>query len=69
MLPYVCRLEDLGMSWMWGGNRASIASWLDRCKVRDNYGGIEYYLDRDYLELMRTSGRESRERVKELLEA
>ena len=56
LLPYVCRLEDLGLSWMWADERAAIASWLERCKARPNYSGIADYLDAHYLELMRSSG-------------
>lgn len=69
MLPYVCRLEDLSMSWLWEGNRSSITGWLERCKARPNYSGIANYLDQKYLELMRASGRELRQTVAAILAA
>lgn len=67
MLPYVCRLEDLAMHWMWDGRRASVGSWLDRCKARHNFGGIANYLDGKYLDLMQRSGRELEQRIRALL--
>jgi glutathione S-transferase len=68
MLPYVCRLEDLNMSWMWDGARTSIGSWLDRCKARANYSGIADYLDPKYLQLMKASGSELRGKVQAILQ-
>jgi glutathione S-transferase len=67
MLPYVCRLEDLAMSWLWEGKRASIAPWLARCKARPNYKGIADYLDTSYLKLMSESGRDLRQKVHSIL--
>jgi glutathione S-transferase len=67
MLPYVCRLEDLNMSWMWDGPRASIGPWLDRCKARANYSGIADYLDPKYLQLMKASGSELGDTVRAIL--
>lgn len=67
MLPYVRRLEDLAMSWMWRGERAAIASWLERCKARRNYSGIADYVEQRYLDLMRASGEEARPTVEAIL--
>jgi len=67
MLPYVHRLEDLGMSWLWEGGRASIGPWLERCKARPNYSGIADYLDAKYLTLMSESGRDLRQRIQSIL--
>ena len=69
MLPYVCRLEDLGMSWMWNGERASTGRWLDRCKARPNYSGIADYLDPKYLTLMRESGSKLRQEIQSILKS
>ena len=67
MLPYVCRLEDLALSWMWERNRASISPWLERCKARSNFSGVTDYLDASYLTLMDDSGRELRQQLQVLL--
>jgi glutathione S-transferase len=69
MLPYVSRLEQLEMSWLWAGQRASIASWLERSKARPNYSGIADYLDEHYLKLMRETGSELRPTVESILAA
>ena len=34
VLPYIIRLEDLSLAWMWDGARASVGRWLDRSKQR-----------------------------------
>lgn len=67
MLPYVCRLADLNLSWLWAGKRNAIAPWLARCKARANYSGIADYLDANYLQLMQDSGRELRTSIEALL--
>jgi glutathione S-transferase len=67
ILPYVCRLEDLAMSWMWEGKRSSVAPWLERCKARPNYSGIADYLDGTYLKLMAESGHELRLSIQSIL--
>lgn len=67
LLPHVCRLEDLGMEWLWAEDGAGMREWLARSKARPGYAGIADYLDRGYLELMGRCGRELRKRIKELL--
>jgi glutathione S-transferase len=69
ILPYVCRLEDLALSWLWDGERGCIASWLNRCKARANFSGIADYLDPGYLELMRKSGLELAPDIRRILSA
>ena len=69
LLPYVCRLEQLGMSWLWSGTHRSIAGWLERSKARANYSGIRDYLDPKYLELMQRASAECGSRLRELLTA
>jgi glutathione S-transferase len=69
LLPYVCRLEDLGLSWLWSGARGAIADWLQRCKGRPNYSGIADYLDARYLQVMRTSGSALRGDIESMLAA
>ncbi|MGE0113853.1 MAG: glutathione S-transferase family protein [Steroidobacteraceae bacterium] len=67
MLPYVCRLEDLNMSWMWDGERAAIGAWLTRCKARPNFSGMADYLDANSLKLMSDSGRDLRPNLESIL--
>jgi len=67
MLPYVCRLDNLMMDWMWEGKRTSISGWLDRCKARPGFSGIADYLDEKYLLLMKESGNALRDEVRAIL--
>ena len=67
MLPYVCRLEDLGLSWFWEGDREIVADWLERAKARPNYSGIADYYDRNYVALATEKGREATPRLRELV--
>lgn len=67
MLPYVCRLEDLQLAWLWAGKRSAITAWLERCKARPNYSGIADYLEPHYLQLMQDSGRESGSSIRAIL--
>jgi glutathione S-transferase len=68
MLPYVCRLQHLAMSWIWDDGRAAVGAWLTRCQARANFSGIADYLDAHYLQLMRERGAESRPVIASILE-
>lgn len=37
MLPYVCRLEDLGMAWIWQHELPAVGDWLGRSQLRQGY--------------------------------
>lgn len=67
MLPYVCRLEDLSLSWMWDGERARVADWLLRAKARPNFSGIKDYLVPSYVSLCAEHGSAATPRLKEML--
>lgn len=67
MLPYVCRLENLGLEWLWTAERGSITAWLERCKARPNFSGIADYLETHYLQLMQGSGRELESSIRSIL--
>lgn len=69
LLPYVLRLEDLSLSWMWEGKRESIARWLERSRSRANFTGVKDYLDPKYLELIRPAGRDATPKLKAMLGA
>ena len=67
MLPYVCRLEDLGLSWFWEDEREAVGDWLRRAKARPNYSGIADYYDKNYVALATEKGREATPRLRELV--
>jgi glutathione S-transferase len=67
LLPYVCRLEDLSMAWMWRDRYPSIAGWLARCKARSNYRAITNYLDESSLTVMRERGSQLRAKLESLV--
>lgn len=58
MLPYVCRLDDLNMSWFWD-DRPAVGEWLERARARPNYSGIKDYLVPEYVDLCKERGREA----------
>lgn len=67
MLPYVCRFEDLSLSWFWDGKRSVVGDWLERAKARRNYSGIADYLVSVYLDLTREKGQEATPLIKKIL--
>jgi hypothetical protein len=67
LLPYIIRLEDLSLAWMWDSARASVGRWLDRSKGRMNFSAIADYHDPKYLELMGPAGRDATPRIKSIL--
>jgi glutathione S-transferase len=67
ILPYIIRLEDLSLAWMWDGARASVGRWLERSKQRKNFSAIADYHDPKYLALMGPAGREATPRIKSIL--
>ena len=71
MLPYVCRLRDLGQSWLWaeGSRYAPVKAWLDRCYAKPGYAGIADFLDPKYLELMEKAGRDAEPKLRAMMEA
>lgn len=70
MLPYICRLRDLGQSWLWadGGPYPPVTAWLDRCTARAGYAGIADFLDAKYLGLMAASGRDAEAQLRAMME-
>lgn len=67
MLPYVLRLEHLGLDDFWpeGGQ---VAGWLARCKERPGYAAIAEHLDPKYLDVMSGISDENRAKVRQLLD-
>ena len=51
MLPYVLRLDHLGLNWFWDSHPA-VAGWLARMQARPSYRAIEERLDPKYLDIM-----------------
>jgi glutathione S-transferase len=69
-LPYVLRLEHLGLDWWWneaGRGHGELQGWLERCRARTSYAAITNYLDPDYLEVMAQKGAEAAQQVREIL--
>jgi glutathione S-transferase len=69
VLPFIIRLEDFSLAWMWDGARVSVGHWLDRSKQHPNFGAITEYHDPKYLELMGPAGRDATPRIKAILAA
>jgi glutathione S-transferase len=65
MLPYVLRLEHLGLERFWS-NAPRLASWLERVRGRPAYQVIERHLDPNYLAIMPQAALEQWDRITEL---
>lgn len=68
MLPYVIRLEHLGLGWFWAEG-GKVADWLARARARPGYAAIDDHLDPKYLELMSAISEDDANKVRSLLEA
>lgn len=66
ILPYIIRLDHLGLGWFWD-DKPAVADWYSRATQRSNYRAISDYLDTGYLELMQSLANENRKRARELL--
>ena len=71
MLPYVCRLRDIGQTWLWtdDGTYSAVGPWLDRCYAQPGYAGISDFLDPKYLAVMESSGRDAEAQLRSMLAA
>lgn len=71
MLPYICRLRDLGQTWLWTGGTAyaAVGPWLDRCYAQLGYAGISDFLDPKYLAVMESSGRDAEAQLRTMMAA
>jgi glutathione S-transferase len=67
MLPYVLRLEHLGLDGFWS-DLPRVGEWLEATRNRPTYGAITAHLDPKYLAIMQTTSSEQRERVDALAE-
>jgi glutathione S-transferase len=69
MLPYVYRFDDMALNWVWEQDRdlRPIADWLDRCRARPGFVGIENHHDRTIVSNMRRHGAECRDKIKSVL--
>lgn len=63
MLPYVLRLEHLGLDWFWS-DAPQIADWFARSKERPEYSVIDEHINPKYLELMRSIQTEQYDEVR-----
>ncbi|ARD70020.2 Glutathione S-transferase BbdI (plasmid) [Aminobacter sp. MSH1] len=69
LLPYVVRLNDMQMSWIWeeSDKMEAIADWLARSQERSGYAGIADYLEPNSIEVMRNFGLQERRAIADLL--
>ena len=68
LLPYVLRLEHLGLAFFWSED-GPVANWLNRCKARSAFSAIDDHLDANYLTLMADLSTDDKSRVRALLNA
>jgi len=66
MLPYVLRLEHLGLDWFWE-DFPSVGAWLARGKARDTYQAIADYLDLKYLAVLGSEAKNQGQRIREMI--
>jgi len=66
MLPYVLRLEHLGLDWFWE-DFPSVGAWLACGKARDTYQAITDYLDPKYLAVLGSEAKNQEQRIREIV--
>lgn len=68
-LPYVVRLEQLSLDWLWtgSGGKGEIQGWLERCRARPSYAAIADYLRPAYLTLLAEQGTAAAAQVRAIL--
>jgi len=67
MLPYVLRLEHLGLA-EWWAELPRIAEWLNAARGRKAWAAVQDHLDPKYLALMSSATGDHREQIRELLQ-
>ncbi len=67
MLPYVLRLQHLGLDWFWS-NLPQIIEWFEASRRRNNYRAIEEHLNPKYLAIMNADAAENRSKIEHMLE-
>lgn len=66
LLPYMLRLDHLGLSWFWD-DKPCIVDWYQRAISRPEFAVIEAYLNEDYLSLMAAVTQAEHDHVKQIL--
>lgn len=66
MLPYVLRLDHLGLDWFWE-DKPEVGDWFGRCKNRPEYAVVEEHVNPAYVELMRSVPAEDMESVRSIV--
>jgi glutathione S-transferase len=70
ILPYIKRLEDLALAWLWedSSERTSLAEWYSRCKDRLSFKlAISDFFPEPKREMMYEAGRINTDKVKRIL--
>ncbi|MFK7958141.1 MAG: glutathione S-transferase family protein [Lysobacterales bacterium] len=68
MLPYVLRLEHLGLNWFWA-DAPQVAEWLVCSKSRPEYSVIDQHINPKYVQLMSSVPVEQFDKVREAIGA
>ena len=66
LLPYVLRLDHLGLSWFWD-DKPLVANWYQEAISRPEFSVITDYMNEDYLSLMAAVTQAEHARVKQIL--
>jgi len=70
ILPYIKRLDDLALAWLWEDNpqREPMYAWYERCKTRRSFTlALQDYLTAEKATLMRQSGEAIKPLIQQLL--
>lgn len=64
--PYIMRLDDLKMAWMWD-KAPRVADWWERVRAREEYRvGVEKWINAGLVTLMNGKGEEAAPRLKQM---
>lgn len=66
MLPYVLRLEHLGLDWFWADS-SHVADWFARSKARPEFSVVEDHINPAYVDLMSAIPTEQMDKVKKII--
>lgn len=71
ILPYIERLSDLDMEWMWldRPGREAVQPWLERCRARPNFFGMSRWYEHAGAAAMKVTMRDGGRRARVRVEA
>ncbi|MFK8016845.1 MAG: glutathione S-transferase family protein [Gammaproteobacteria bacterium] len=68
MLPYVLRLDHLGLDWFWS-DLPQVTDWFARAKRRPEFSAIEEHINPHYLKLMGGTTPEQHDKIRAAITA